>query len=312
MNLSGRRVLVTGASGFLGSGLVRRLISANAVVAGLARHRRGQEESRFYPCDVTDAEAVRHALTSFQPEALVHFAAHADAAESFQQARDAVSRNLVGTLNVLEAFRLSGGSLFIYGDSSKVYGDSDVPYRESMPLRPLSSYAIAKAAGWELCRLYARLYGLHCVSVRPTMVYGPGQSFNLISFVAKRILDGAPQVLLDGGSQTRDPLFIEDAIDAFVAVLRQGKSLSGRVVNLGGGHERTVEEIAAMVARLMQSSISIVCVAGRKRPTDMQRSYCDNYEAESLIGWKPKQDLAEGLKRTLSALVKEHATNTAA
>ena len=78
-----------------------------------------------------------------------------------------------------------------------------------MPLQPLSSYAIAKVAGWEFCKQYSRLYGLSCVSLRPTMIYGPRQSFNLVTFVAKSILEGAPQVLLDGGSQTRDPLFVE-------------------------------------------------------------------------------------------------------
>ena len=82
-----------------------------------------QDQIRFYPCDLTDAEAVSLACRSFQPEALIHVAAHPDSAECFQQAQDAVAVNLVGTMNVLEAVRLSGGSLFIYGDTCKVYGE---------------------------------------------------------------------------------------------------------------------------------------------------------------------------------------------
>jgi len=305
--ISGRRVLVTGAGGFLGSHLIERLVAEKAIVLGLARHR-GKLSSvkhpdiAFYSCDLTDSHAVQSALASFRPEALLHVAAHPDAKESLHQARDAIECNLIGTVNVLEAFRLCGGSLFVYGDTSKVYGDSAVPYRESTPVRPLSSYAIAKAAGWEFCRLYSRIHELCCVSVRPTMIYGPRQSFNLITFVVNSILDGASHVQLDGGSQTRTPLFVDDAINAFVDLMRRGNSLSGRVVNVGGSCEMTVQEIAAQIASLMGSSIRIVCATDRKRLTDMQRSVCDNSEAEALLGWRPKVDFREGLTRTLETL----------
>jgi UDP-glucose 4-epimerase len=317
-SLRGRRVLVTGASGFLGSHLVERLIAEGAIVAALSRHRgKRLSQSRpgkylFLACDLTDHEAAQSAAAKFSPEVLFHFAAFPDGNESLPQARGAIAGNLVATVNMLEAFRLCGGGVFIYGDSCKVYGDSGVPYRESMAMDPLSSYAIAKAAGWEFCRQYSRLHRLSCVSLRPTMIYGPRQSFNLIEYVAQAILSGAAEVQLDGGSQTRDPLFVEDAMEAFLEVARRGERLSGRIINLGGGSERTVHEIAAEVARLMESNIPIVCVEGRKRPTDMRRNYCDNAEAAALLGWRPKVGLQEGLARTLSELVHSNVTAVSA
>lgn len=306
VTLAGRRVLVTGASGFLGSHLIERLVKEGSITGGLARHTgplRGDSlaEIRFYRCDITDAEAIRDVFSEFQPETVIHLAARPDSAEGFEQARDAVSTNLIGTINMLEALRQSGGGVFIYGDSAKVYGDAEVPYREATPVRPVSSYAIAKAAGWDFCRQYGRLHGLCCVSLRTTLLYGPGQGLNLISFIASKILQGADRVKLDGGTQTRDPLFIEDVVCAYIEAARRGKALCGRVINIGGGCERTVQEIAEMVARQMRSDIVIESDPRDLRPTDMQRSYCDNVEAQALLGWRPKVDLREGLERALSS-----------
>jgi len=305
--LAGRRILVTGASGFLGSSLVERLLQLNANVAALTRspeklpllHHPGYT---FLPCDLGEsAEAIR-AFTQFQPEIVFHFAAHPDAAENFSQAEKTVQGNISVTLNTLEALGRCGGKLLIYGDSCKVYGQAPVPYRESTPIAPLSSYAIAKATGWELCKMYHRIHGLPVVSVRPTMIYGPRQAFNLFSFVADCVSNNR-EIRLDGGSQTRDPLFIRDALDAFVATAERGTELAGRVINIGGGEEQTVVELARNCVRLVGSSVQVVPLASRMRPTDTARSYCDNVEAMAMLGWQPQTPRIEGLKRTLDFIV---------
>ncbi|HEY7617800.1 MAG TPA: NAD-dependent epimerase/dehydratase family protein, partial [Terriglobales bacterium] len=172
---TGKRVLVTGGSGFLGSHLVEHLVREGATVAALARTEgklaaiTPPPDYLFLRCDLTDEEQARRAIEGFAPQILYHFASHPDGRESFEQANAAIRGNLLATLNALEAFRRCGGQLFVYGDSCKVYGDCQVPYRASMPLKPTSSYAISKAAGWQLCELYRRQYGLACVSVRPTL-----------------------------------------------------------------------------------------------------------------------------------------------
>lgn len=311
--LAGKRTLVIGGGGFLGSSLVERLIESGAIVGALAR-RRGKltgirEGARcvFMACDLHDAEQTRRAVAGFAPQIVFHLAARPDANEDFDQARAAIETNLIGTLNALEAFRLCGGELFIYGDSVKVYGDGDTPYRAAMPLRPLSSYAIARAAGWQVCELYRRIHGLAVVSVRPTLIYGPRQGHNLISLVIDSALARRGEIRLDGGDQTRDPLFIDDAIAAFLAVAARGAQLAGSVINIGGGEERTVAEIARLIVELMGGDTPVVINPQRRRLTETQRSFCDNVEAAAWLDWRPRTDLRAGLRKTITYLLRQRA-----
>ena len=299
---------MTGASGFLGSALVRRLVSEHAVVGALSRTMGRLSESagegfEFFQCDLSDAQVTARMMAAFEPEIVFHFAAHPDGGETFSHAQKCIQANTLMTLNALEAFRLASGELFVYGDSCKVYGNCDVPYLEAMPAQPISSYAIAKSAGWQLCDLYSRVHNLSAVSIRPTMIYGPRQSFNLISFVVNCVLDGKREVVLDGGSQTRDPLYLDDAVDAFVSAAGLGSTLSRRVVNIGGGNEHSVLQLAKLVLEMMDADLRVVEAPGRTRPTETKRSYCDNHESRELLGWQPDVSLREGLTRTIQYLI---------
>jgi len=312
-SLAERRIVVTGASGFVGGHLVRQLVHEGAQVGALSRTRTEgllDEWSRrctFIACDLRQRERTRRVLREFAPEVLFHFASHPDAREAVGQAYRAIQVNLVGTLNALEAFRSCGGKLFLYGDSCKVYGDARVPYRETLALGPNSSYAITKAAAWHLCELYGRLHGLTVISLRPTLIYGPGQSGNIIDFVITNLLDGASEIRLDGGEQTRDPLFIDDAVEAFLMAARLGTALHGRVVNLGGGREISVRELAVVIAELMGARAAIVSCPDQARPTELWRSTCDNAEATALLGWTPKTPLRQGLERTIAYVTASRA-----
>jgi nucleoside-diphosphate-sugar epimerase len=306
---AGRRLLIIGGSGFVGSRLGIALDALGAQVASFSRTRGMLDETgaartvRLLTGDILDAQQTLAAFLEFRPHVVVHLAAHPDAAETLSQAQESVRVGGIGTVNVLEAFRRSGGDLLVYGDSSKVYGNCPVPYRESLRPNPTSSYAIGKATGWEMCTLYRNLYGVHSISVRPTLIYGPGQRFNLFSYLVESVLKGAAEIKLDGGQQTRDPLFIDDAVAAYIATIRAGSRISGRVINIGGGAEIGVEALARLVVRMMGGNQSVVAVAGRARPTEIWRSYCDNVEARALIGWSPAFDLARGLEITIRDLV---------
>ena len=311
--LAGKRVLVTGGSGFLGSHLVQGLAQEGAIVGALARTEgklallNPHCAYSFLKCDVTKAKETVETIVSFAPHILFHFAASPDAPENFSQSQACIHGNLTGTLNTLEAFRLCGGELFVYGDSCKAYGNSEVPYRESMPVQPISSYAITKAAGWQFCDLYRKLHGMATVSVRPTLTYGPGQSHNLISFVVGCVLDCKREVRLAGGTQTRDPLFVSDTIEAFLATARLGTTVSGRVINIGGGSEISVAQLAAMILELMGSRLPIVSIQSGARPTEIWRNHCDNIEANEILGWWPRTDLRTGLRKTIQYLVESRA-----
>lgn len=312
------RVVVTGAGGFIGSQLVERLVGEGAEVGALSRTRgrlgeiERADSFTFLGCDLTDAKAARESIGRFAPEILFHFASQPDSRESFEHTTGSLDVNVLGTLNALEALRLSGGKTVVYGDSCKVYGSqAQVPYRESTPTEPNSSYSISKLAGWQICQLYGRVHGIAAVTVRPTLIYGPRQGYNLITFVVNCLLRKDREIPLDGGSQTRDPLFIADAVDALIAVGERAPSLGGRVINLGGGQETTIEDLARLIVELSGGTATIACRPRHARINEMWRSFCDNAEAEATLGWRPRTPLAVGLKETINYLVAQYDQGTA-
>ncbi len=306
-SIAGKRILVVGAGGFIGSHLVEAFLADGAIVGALDLHKGGLEHIRtnsalvFLPCDLRDSEATFRCFAEFRPQMVFHLASTRDAKEDFAQTRSAVEGTLLPTLHVLEAFRrCPHPELLVYGDSTKVYGDVEEAYCETMPLAPLSSYAIAKTAGWHFCELYRRVHHLPTASIRPTMIYGPRQSYNLITYVIESVLDGKPEISLDGGEQTRSPLFIDDAIEAYRAAARRPSALVGHAVNFSGPAEHTVRDIALRVIALMGSCIPVVAAPERKRPTEMRRAYGNNAEAARLLGWQPRTNLESGLKKTIA------------
>jgi nucleoside-diphosphate-sugar epimerase len=124
----------------------------------------------------------------------------------------------------------------------------------------------------------------------------------LISFVVDRVLEGKGEIPLMGGSQTRDPLYITDAIDAFLAAARGGLDGAGRVINIGGGREISVHQLAQEVVRMMGANVKIVIQSRQARPTEIWRSYCDNREAGEVLGWQPRTSLEDGLRSTIRFL----------
>jgi len=298
-----KNVLVTGACGFIGGHVVERLLELGANVTTLDRHVPAgiieRSGVRYIQCLLENAGDVIRLIRHASPDVIIHLAAQPDGAETHQQACMAISSNITGTVNVLEGMRQSGCQTLIFGDSTKDYGNCAVPYRESMADDPLGSYAISKSTAWKLCKLYQNLHGLNVISIRPTLIYGPGQPFNLFTYVTESVLSGKTEVRLMGGSQTRDPLYIDDAVMAYLLAATDAESVNGHAISIGGGHERTVESIAREMIRLMGSNIPVVIDEQEMRPTDMRRSYCDNHDAQVLLDWKPEVDLESGLQRTI-------------
>lgn len=296
-------VLVTGACGFIGRHVVEHMLAMGANITALDRvipmGLVDKPKCRYVGCNLENADDTISVLNQFPPDIVIHLAAHPDGMESHQQICHAISSNIIGTVNVLEGMRQSGCKVLVFGDSTKDYGDCAVPYREAMVDEPLGSYAISKSTAWQMCKLYKILYGINIVSVRPTLIYGPGQPFNLINYVTESVLDGKSEVRLMGGGQTRDPLYIDDAVAVYLLAAANAKEINGHVISIGGGHERTVESLAREVTHLMASNIPVVVDEQKMRPTDMKRSFCDNQEAKNLLDWSPEVDLCAGLHRTI-------------
>lgn len=298
------RVLVTGASGFIGRALVKRLVDDGVCVAGLSRHAEPGASYKTYNVDLNDADGVIAAVKDFAPTLCYHLASHPDGAENHDQSIAVLQTNVMGTLNLLEGLRLSGGARLVYGCSVKVYGNGPVPYHCNQAPTPNSSYAVSKAAGREMIELYRRLYGLASVSIRPTLVYGPGQGRNLFSFVAEQLANGVTEITLMGGSQTRAPVYIDDAVDAFVRAgeaLTKGTDVHGLTIPISGTQELPVWAFVELMAKAAGQTLVPKLEESETRPTEIFRSLADNTLALALLGWQPKTDLLVGIARTLEA-----------
>ncbi len=307
----GRRVLITGGGGFVGWHLVDQLTRIGATVMSVSRQPgrlarlKPTGQWQYETVDLTHVEDVIRIVGRFHPHIVFHFASHPDGAENHEHAVTSMQTNLMGTVNLLEAMRQAGCGELVFGDSCKVYGNADVAYRSDTPLAPNSSYSISKAAGWQICEMYSRLHGMAAVSIRPTMMYGPHQGRNLISFVIRGVLEGKTSIALDGGSQTRDPLYVDDGISMFIAAGAAASRLRGRAINIGGGQELTVAQIAQTIVDLMGGQTEIVTRASQARTTEMWRSRSDNSEAAEWLGWRPAHTLHAGLRATI-AFEKSH------
>jgi UDP-glucose 4-epimerase len=304
--IAGRRMAVVGGTGFIGSHLTEHLVRSGAEVVAIARSSRRlrnleavASDCRFVAADILERDSIGQALAAFAPEVVFHLAAEIDAGETFRHMAGSIASNAVGTANVLEGASQAGAQVLVYADSCKVFGNGPVPYRRGQAEAPICSYAIGKAAGWQLAKLAGAVTGMAVVGIRSTFTYGPRQNPNLITHVQDCVRRNAPVRLL-GGSQTRDLLFVEDSVRAFVAAATEPAAW-GSAVPIGGGRELGVIEICREIVRLLGSRIEVVPGEEQPRLTEIWRSYCDNAEARELFGWSPAVSLAEGLSRTLAA-----------
>ncbi len=305
--LHGHRVAVCGATGFLGSHLVERLVREGAEVLAVARSEKRRHnlasvagEYSLAICDITRERCIRDAFASFRPETVFHLAAKPDGKEDAEHMEAAIEVNTMGTFRVLEASRAAGVKHFIFASSTKVYGNHESPTRAGTPADPNSSYAIGKFAGWQMCKLFAALGEMRVAAVAPSFVYGPRQNWNLLSYLHECVRKGS-RVKLMGGTQTRDPLYIDDVVEAFLAAWRS-KNSTGQCIPVGGGKEFTVRELSRVVLDALGSDTPVEAGAEPMRPTEIWRNFADNTDAKLLLDWSPRISLREGLRRTFDLL----------
>jgi UDP-glucose 4-epimerase len=308
-NWEGRRVLVSGANGFIGGQLVLKLLEHGAIVSTINRNALSPDlpsHSRLMPLqiDLGDARPAFRDAELFKPEVIFHMASRPDAMEANDHAAQCIEVNLRGTVHLLELARRVSSAAFVFADTAKVYGNSPVPHRENSLLDPCSSYGVSKMSAWHYCRLFSKLHGVNVVALRPTLVYGRGQKNNLFSFLAQKLAAGASEIQLAGGNQTRDPIYIDDALNAYLRAAEMARRLNGRAIPIGGGAERTVKEIAEAFVKQAGYSTGIKCCQEAVRPTEMMRSYCDNVDAWEALRWQPEIALSDGLRWTAEYLFK--------
>lgn len=316
MDWNGRKVLVTGADGFIGSHLVEALVAAGARVRAYAYYnsfsrwgwleapevpRATLDAIELFPGDIRDPGRVRAAVAG--QEVVFHLASLIAIPYSYVAPDSYVQTNVGGALNVLNACRDAGVARLIHTSTSEVYGTARrVPIDEEHPLQGQSPYSASKIGADVLACSYHCAFGLPVATVRPFNTYGPRQSARaVIPTILSQLQAGAGRIRLGALSPTRDFTFVEDTVRGFLAAAGCDRALGG-VVNVGSGREISVGDLARLLMEVTGRTAEIECEAERLRPPDseVERLCCDNARAADWMGWRPEVPLREGLARTAS------------
>ena len=311
MSLAGRKVLVTGADGFIGSHLAERLVAEGARVRGLVWYNsfgragwlddsdvRGDIE--IVAGDITDADSMRDAVAG--TEVVFHLAALIAIPYSYAAPRSYLRTNAEGTLNVLQAARDADVTRLVHTSTSEVYGTArQVPITEEHPLQGQSPYAASKIAADKMAEAFHLSFDLPVVTVRPFNTYGPRQSARaIIPTIITQVLRGN-SVRLGNLHPTRDLTFVADTVDGMVrAAVADGAE--GSTINLGTGHEISIGDLAAAIGRMMKTPLEPEIEGRRVRPpaSEVERLCADAGRAAEMLGWRAEVDLERGLEATIA------------
>jgi len=318
MNWENKRVLVTGAGGFIGSHLVERLVELGARVRAVVRYNSRNDWGLLevlspavtFPLEIRAGDLVDPFWTLQVVEGcdiIFHLAALIPIPYSYIAPQQYVAANCTGTLNLLEAARRAGVERFVHTSTSETYGTAQyTPIDEKHPQRAQSPYAASKIAADKLVESYHLSFGIPAAIIRPFNTYGPRQSARaVIPTMISQGLDG-DDIRLGLLTPRRDLTFVQDAVAAFLKVAEQPAAV-GEVINVGSGAAVSIGEVAAMIIRLLGGNKRVIRDEARVRPgaSEVMELLCDNRKAEALLGWHPQVGLEQGLRETIR-FIRDH------
>jgi len=302
-----KKCLVTGGAGFIGSNLVERLVDRSDQVKVLDNLSTGflenlelfREYIDFKQGDVRDLSTLQEMMSGV--EVVFHQAALVSVPRSIEDPIEAAMVNDLGTLNVLEAARLSGVRRVVFASSCAVYGDfPQLPKKEEMDTKPLSPYAASKLHGETYARLYRDLYGLETVCLRYFNVYGPRQDpsspySGVISIFMDKATRGETATIHGDGEQFRDFVYVADVVQANL-LAAQRENISGVAINVGTGKTVTVNRLWKSIAEL--AGVQSEPEKANSRAGDIRQSVAEISRARELLDFEPRYSLEEGLRLT--------------
>jgi len=316
------RVLVTGAAGFVGSHLTDALLAegdeviavdnlSSGALSNLSNARRlSTGKFNFHRVDVTSG-AIADLIKRQKPEVICHLAAQVDVRRSVADPIFDAQVNLIGTLRVLHAAAASGTRKVVFTSSGGcIYGEPDesrLPVKEEQVFwpeaMPESPYGVSKKVALDYLRYYKAIEGLDYTALALSNVYGPrqepasqvGLEGQVVAIFCKRMLANRPTTIYGDGSQTRDFVYVDDVVTAFLAASTKG---NGELINIGSKEELSVNDLHARLVALTGTSFEAVNAPAR--PGELQRIYVDNSKAKDVLEWRPTVGLDEGLKQTVA------------
>lgn len=307
----GRRVLVTGAGGFIGSHLTEQLVARGASVRALVRYTshggagwlepgRAQASLEVIASDITDRAMLARAMTGV--DTVFHLAALIGIPYSYQAPSSYVRVNVAGTEAVLQAAVDARVTRVVHTSTSEVYGTaSQLPMSETHPLNAQSPYAASKIGADMMALSFHRAFGLPVVIVRPFNTYGPRQSMRAV--ISTTIVQALTRSVVSLGhlEPTRDFTFVADTVEGFLAAGSAGAAADGMVFNLGTGEEISIGALAAKIIALSGRTAVVEQDPRRLRPaaSEVDRLCADAVAARRVLGWSPRVTLDAGLAQTI-------------
>ena len=308
-----KKVLVTGAGGFIGSHLTEQLVQDGYTVRAMVHYnfqnnwgwldtlpKQIKESIEVFPADIQDPYAVRKVVEGCKT--VYHLAALIAIPYSYLAPASYIDTNVKGTLHILQACLETGVQRVIHTSTSETYGTAQyVPINEEHPLVGQSPYSASKIAADKLAESYHLSFGLPVSTIRPFNTFGPRQSARaVIPTVISQALSGVEVIRLGSLSPIRDFTYVKDTVSGFVAVANSSEAI-GKVTNIGYGEGISVGEIAHMILKACGSSARIELDDQRSRPetSEVWQLVCDNSKARARLGWHPQYSLIQGLEQTI-------------
>ncbi|MFH0713766.1 MAG: NAD-dependent epimerase/dehydratase family protein [Candidatus Micrarchaeota archaeon] len=322
MQLKGKRVLVTGGLGFIGSHIIDRLVNKCEELIIFDNYSSGNEQNIATALKTNKAKMIRGDILNYPKlkeamndvDLVVHNAAELEVFTGIQNMGRDLQINALGTVNVIEACLNTNVKKLIYASSGTVYGQTNVLPKETFSQEPHWPYGVSKLAGEKYCSMAWNLYKFPTVSLRYSIVYGPREWYGrVLTLFIKRALEGKSPVVFGDGAQTRDFVYVDDVADANISVIE--KSIAdGKVFNIGSGTSTTIAELANLVCELINPTIKpifdnppegkeSVHQPGRKRLIgELKKLEVDIDYAKEILDFNPKTNLKTGIEKEIKWL----------
>lgn len=305
-----RSIFITGAGGFIGANLTRKLIELNFDVHVIVQTKkipwRLDDISKFiqiHIADLTDFSSLKRIFSKIQPKYIVHLAAYGS--YPFQKEIDKIIFvNIEGTKNLLEASKNINYECFINTGSSSEYGFKEKPMKEDDFCNPVSYYAVTKLAATQLCKVFSDINNKPIVTLRPFSVYGPFEEpTRFIPTIIKSLIL-KNKILLTSGCQRRDFIYVEDVVSAYLKALELGSKTKGKILNIGTGIEYSNDDVVKQLFKAANAKTQVKKGAYPKRYWDSSHWKADISSTKLLLHWYPETNLTKGLSKTYSWLEK--------
>lgn len=312
-----KKILVTGADGFIGSHLVEKLVKIGYTVKAFVMYNsfnswgwldyideKIKNSIEIISGDIRDPFMVNKAMQDC--DAVLHLAALIAIPFSYHAPSSYVNTNINGTLNVLQAAKIHGKIRVIHTSTSEVYGSAQyVPINEIHPINAQSPYAATKIGADQIALSFYKSFGMPVSILRPFNTYGPRQSNRaIIPTVITQILSGLNEIKVGNVTPTRDFSYIEDTVNGFIAALKSTSS-DGEVINLGAGFEVSIKKTIEIIIKIMGKDVKIIFDTQRVRneKSEVSRLYSDNSKAKEILNWKPLYTDIEGFSKGLEKTI---------